>query len=1165
MRIIRRAASKTTALILASTALCTAVLDAQVRVWTNHNDNARTGANLSEKLLTPGTVNVNSFGKLFSHVVDGAIFAQPLYLPNVLIPGKGVHNVVYVATMNDSVYAFDADTSEMANAMPLWHVSFTNPVAGITAVPTDNPKIDGTLGILGTPVIDESTGTMYLVARTLENGQYVQRLHALDVTTGREKSGEPVVIAASVAGRGYDGAIGQVTFNAKMANQSSGLALANNSVYVTWASRGDYDPWHGWVMAFDARTLQLTGTFNTTPDGAQGGIWQSGQPPAIDAAGNLFVAVGNGDWDGVRNFAQSVLKLSPSLSLLDWFTPDNYAQLTLGDLDLGICGVLLIPNSNVSVNGSKTGDFYVLQQNSLGHEQVGNGQIPQLLRVAPGHIHGAPVYWNSPNRGPLIYVWGEEDALKAFHFNGTTVDPTPAMRSTIVASPGMPGGILSLSADGSTAGTGILWASLPLTGDALNNLVPGVLRAFDASDLTRELWHSAEAPSRDDPGYFAKFAPPTVANGKVYLASYSNQLTVYGLFSTSPDFRLSVSNNTNWITSNSSARFSVSVDYMNGLAGTTTFSVSGLPAGINGSFTPASTSAPATTTLTIVAGADPPAGRYDVTVTAENGALAHSKTVTLVVTPPGLIGPHVDQMVIADGAGTVTTASFSTSSADALLLALAASDGPVTGGQQLSITGAGLTWTLVNRANAENGTAEIWKATAAATLTNVSVTSTQLSGGQFHQSLVVMAFAGSTGTGATAVASGPNGPPTVSLNTTRRGSLVYGVGNDWDATKARMPGANQAIVHQWLDTARGNTYWMQGFVGPVAEAPASIVLNDLVPTADRWNFASVEVLPPGEPAPADTTPPNVMMTSPANGATVSGTAVAVSASASDNVVVAGVQFKLDGANLGAEVTASPFTVAWNTTLTANGTQTLTAIARDGAGNLATSAAVDVVVSNSAVPTPTFDAMAFADQGVATTTLTTGSFSTTTANQLLIAFLAADDLMAGNAVTAMSGAGLTWELVVRTNVQRGVSEIWRTFAAAPLSNVSVTATLAQASAASLAVVSIAGVDTSGTMGSGAIGAVSSANAASGAPAATLTTTRANSWVIGVGNDWDRGIARTMGAHQTIVHEYLAPVGDTFWVQRTAGPIPAAGTTVTIDDVAPTGDRYNLSICEILVKP
>jgi len=936
------------ALILASTALCTVVLDAQVRVWTNHNDNARTGANLSEKLLTPSTVNVNSFGKLFSHVVDGSIFAQPLYLPNVVIPGKGVHNVVYVATMNDSVYAFDADTNEMTNAVPLWHVNFTNSTAGTTAVPTDNPKVDGTLGILGTPVIDESTGTMYLVARTLENGEYVQRLHALDVTTGSEKFGGPVVIAAAVPGGGYDGSLGQVTFNAKMANQSAGLALANNSVYVTWASRGDYDPWHGWVMAFDARTLQLTATFNTTPDGAQGGIWQSGQPPAIDVAGNLFVAVGNGDWDGMRNFGQSVLKLSPSLSLLDWFTPDNYAQLTLGDLDLGICGVLLIPNSNVSVNGSKTGDFYLLHQNSLGHEQVGNGQIPQLLRVAPGHIHGAPVYWNSPNRGPLIYVWGENDALKAFHFNGATLDSSPAMQSTIVASPGMPGGILSLSADGSTAGSGILWAFLPLQGDALNNVVPGVLRAFDASDLTRELWHSAEAPSRDDAGLFAKFSPPTIANGKVYLASYSNQLNVYGLFNTSPDFRLSVSNSTNWVTSNSSAQFSVSVEYLNGLVGTTTFSVGGLPAGITGSFTPASTPGPATSTLTIVAGSNPPVGRYELTVTAESGGLAHSKAVTLMVMPPGIVGPRVDQMVFADGAGTITTPPFSTSSTDELLIALATSDGPMTGGQQLSITGAGLTWTLVNRANAENGTAEIWKATAATTLTNVSATSTQVSGDQFHQSLVVMALADTTGTGTAAVASAPNGPPTVSLNTTRPGSLIYGVGNDWDAAKARIPGANQTIVHQWLDTSRGNTYWMQAFTGPVAQAPTSIVLNDVVPTANRWNFASVEVLPPGQPGPADTTPPNVVMTAPANDATVSGTTVAVSASASDDVGVAGVQFKLDGANLGAEVMASPYNVVWNTTLTTNGNHTLTAIARDGAGNTATSAAVTVTVSNSAV-------------------------------------------------------------------------------------------------------------------------------------------------------------------------------------------------------------------------
>jgi len=313
----------------------------------------------------------------------------------------------------------------------------------------------------------------------------------------------------------------------------------------------------------------------------------------------------------------------------------------------------------------------------------------------------------------------------------------------------------------------------------------------------------------------------------------------------------------------------------------------------------------------------------------------------------------------------------------------------------------------------------------------------------------------------------------------------------------------------------------------------------------------------------DTTPPSVALTTPANGATVSGTTVAVSATVSDNVGVAGVQFLLDGVALGTEVTSAPYTVTWNTVSTSNGTHTLAARARDGAGNQTTSPAVSVTVANAPGGALAMDAVAFRDLSSAQKTITVGTFSTTAANELLLAFIATDYISGANTtVTGVTGAGLTWQLVVRTNVQRGTSEIWRAFASAPLSNVSVTATLSQSTSASVTVVSLKGVDPSGTNGAGAIGVTRSANANPGAPTATLTTTRNGSWVFGVGNDYDNASARTLGPNQTMVHQFLASVGDTYWVQRTTSPTATSGTTVTLNATAPSGDRYNFSLCEIL---
>ena len=312
----------------------------------------------------------------------------------------------------------------------------------------------------------------------------------------------------------------------------------------------------------------------------------------------------------------------------------------------------------------------------------------------------------------------------------------------------------------------------------------------------------------------------------------------------------------------------------------------------------------------------------------------------------------------------------------------------------------------------------------------------------------------------------------------------------------------------------------------------------------------------------DSTPPIVSMTAPANGTTVSGSAVTVSANASDNVGVAGVQFLLDDVAMGAELTTAPYTITWNSTTTTNAAHTLSARARDAKGNMTTSTSVSVTVSNTASAPPLIDAVVFADQPNNANTVTTSAFSTSVGNELLLAFVATDYLSGANTtVTGVSGAGLTWELVRRTNVQSGTSEIWRAFAAARLTGVTVTATLSQGVSSSMTVVSFSNVDTSGTNGAGAIGATASGNAAPGAPTTTLVTTRNNSWVFGVGNDYDKPIARTLGSGQTLVHQYLPPVGDTYWMQRTTNAVPLTGTSVTINATAPAGDRYNLTICEI----
>ena len=498
-------------------------------VFTYHNDNARTGQNLNETILTPANVNSTTFGLLVSIPLDGQIYAQPLYAGGVNIAGA-LHNVVFVATQHDSVYAFDADAK---SSTPLWQVSFLS--AGVTPVPaadTSSDDIAPEVGITSTPVIDPNTGTLYVVAKTKEvvggATNYVQRLHALDVSTGAEKFGGPVVIQASLPGTGggNDGH-GNVIFDALRENQRTGLLLSNGVIYIAWASHSDFPPYHGWVLGYNAATLQQVMAFNDTINGGFGGIWQSGGGLSADAAGNIYFVTGNGTFDantGGANYGDTVVKLSPSGKVLDYFTPFDQADLAANDKDLGSTPALLLPTQggahpNVLVIGGKNGTVYSIDRDVMGgFKPTDNGQIVQSL---PGifnqGIFGAPVYFNNS-----VYFSPWAMPVQSFALNNGLLTATPTSQSPGTAYNGFPGGTLAISANGST--NGILWTIEP----AIPNTDPAILHAYDATNLAHELYNSNQAGARDQPDVRTKFAVPTVINGKVYVGT-NTKFSIYGL------------------------------------------------------------------------------------------------------------------------------------------------------------------------------------------------------------------------------------------------------------------------------------------------------------------------------------------------------------------------------------------------------------------------------------------------------------------------------------------------------------------------------------------------------------------------------------------------------------------------------------------------------------
>jgi len=499
--------------------------------FTYHNDTARTGQNLREFALTPATVNQIQFGMIFSCVVDGNVYAQPLYVANLAIPGQGTHNVVFVATEHDSVFAFDADNPACSQ---LWMTSFVDPNAGITTVPSDDVltnDIVPEIGITGTPVIDPQSRTLYVVAKTKENGSYLQRLHALDITTGAEKFGGPVVIQASVPGTGdgNDG-LGNVPFDPLRQLQRAALLLANSVVYVAFGSHGDIDPYHGWLLGYDAATLQQVAVFNTTPNGSQGAIWQSGDGPSADASGNIFVITGNGTFDadaGGVDFGESFLRLSTNaggLTLVDFFTAFNHALLDANDQDLGSSGPLLLPDQtgtahpHLILGAGKDGNGYLVDRDNMGQfNPADNSRIVQTIAIFPNAIFGAPAFWENN-----VYFLAQGDVLKAFQLSGGLLSTTPTSQASTVF--GFPGGTPVISANGST--NGIVWV---LDNSAFGTSGPAVLHAHDATNVATELWNSRQAAnSRDQAGPAVKFTVPTVVNGRVYVGG-QNQLTVFGL------------------------------------------------------------------------------------------------------------------------------------------------------------------------------------------------------------------------------------------------------------------------------------------------------------------------------------------------------------------------------------------------------------------------------------------------------------------------------------------------------------------------------------------------------------------------------------------------------------------------------------------------------------
>ena len=511
-------------------------------VYTYHNDLARDGVNSQEYALTPANVNTSSFGKLFTCSVDGAIYAQPLWVANVSVNGVS-HNVVYVATQHDSLYAFDADTNPCTQ---LWSVSLIDAshggTGGETTVP-DGPSgylvgvgdgdITPEVGVTGTPVIDPASGILYVVSKSVDSAgaTFFQRLHAIDLTTGMEKTGSPVLIAGTYPGSGAGGST--VAFSPRQQNQRAGLALVNGAVYIAWGSHEDSVPWYGWMMGYvyNGAGFTQSAAFNATPNTQEGGIWMSGGAPAADSGNNLYVLTGNGNFDATssaapnNDYGDSLLKLTGSLAVSQYFTPSDQLTLYQGDGDFAAGGAAVLadlppgsPVSHLLMAGGKDRSLYVLNRDLLGG--LGDGGAVQKISFGSS-IFATGAYWNN-----TFYLAGVGGPLRAYQLNASV--PTFNLGSSSVNTYGFPGSSPSVSAAGTASG--VVWTlddSRYCTPQS-RACGPSILHAHDAGNVATELWNSSIV-SGDAAGNAIKFTVPTVANGKVYVGTRGNNAGgVYG-------------------------------------------------------------------------------------------------------------------------------------------------------------------------------------------------------------------------------------------------------------------------------------------------------------------------------------------------------------------------------------------------------------------------------------------------------------------------------------------------------------------------------------------------------------------------------------------------------------------------------------------------------------
>lgn len=558
-------------------------------VLTYHNDNERIGANLHETVLTPSNVNAWTFGKLYSIPLDGDVYAQPLYVPAVQVPGRGTRDIVYVATENNTVYALDADDP---NGSALWRAHL-GPAMREQDLPSAACSIIfPKLGITGTPAIDLSTHTLYVVARTFEHSQDEYRLYALDVVTGQQRPGSPVVISATVPGVGDGSVGGKITFDPSLQLQRVGLTLVKDRLFVGFGSNCDIGSFHGWLLAYDTSTLTQIAAFVSTPNAFHGGIWQSGAAPAADPEGNLYIATGDGTFDaasGGSDYGDTFLKLHLGVDqqwlVLDYFTPFDQERMDDLNDDLGSSGPILLPDqpgahSHLIVSGAKSGTIYLMDRDNMGHFGHEEDPVVQTLRAALPKIDSTAAYWEGL-QGRWLYINGVGGPLQQYSVTDGRLSSTPVFQSDELF--GYPGSTPAISASGKTDGIAwvvatqvpgtsskmrayfhrinllvrrfvhqpgevfhkilieirLLFRSPSIFWGSLKKLLPNrtpevmdqpaILRAYDATNISNLLYDSSEAPgNRDRANGPVKFAVPTVANGRVYFGT-KNHLEIYGL------------------------------------------------------------------------------------------------------------------------------------------------------------------------------------------------------------------------------------------------------------------------------------------------------------------------------------------------------------------------------------------------------------------------------------------------------------------------------------------------------------------------------------------------------------------------------------------------------------------------------------------------------------